>query len=184
MKPKLSVYLSDNVAERLAQAARRPGTNKSAIVDTALDRFLNPERDPSGDAALVRRLDRMSGQLDRGDRDLSVVAETLALFVRYYLTITPPLPAGDQDAARALGRERFEMFVAQVGKQVASGGRLVADVMARISMTNPDLFARHLGEGAPLGSRPADHNEDTRAADATGQAPGRSPAGREEVGSV
>jgi hypothetical protein len=45
MKPKLSVYLSDHVAKRLTQAASRPGTNKSAIVDTALDRFLNPERD-------------------------------------------------------------------------------------------------------------------------------------------
>ena len=83
MKPKLSVYLSDHVAERLALAARRPGANKSAIVDAALDRFLNPERDPSGDAALVRRLDRINRQLDRVDRDVGIVAETLALYVRY-----------------------------------------------------------------------------------------------------
>jgi hypothetical protein len=184
MKPKLSVYLSDHIAARLALAAKRPGTNKSAIVDTALDRFLNPERDPSGDAALVRRLDRMSGQLDRVDRDLSVMAETLALFVRYYLTITPPLPSADQDAARALGRERFEMFVAQVGQRVGSGGRLVADVMQRISITNPDLFARNLEEGAPLGARPAGHDPDARALEATSQAPGSSPAGRGENGDV
>jgi hypothetical protein len=184
MKPKLSVYLSDHIAARLALAAKRPGTNKSAIVDTALDRFLNPERDPSGDAALVRRLDRMSGQLDRVDRDLSVMAETLALFVRYYLTITPPLPSADQDAARALGRERFEMFVAQVGQRVGSGGRLVADVMQRISITNPDLFARNLEEGAPLGSRPAGNDPDARALEATSQAPGSSRAGRGENGDV
>src|SRR5258707_5259733 len=107
MKPKLSVYLSDHVAKRLTLAANRPGTNKSAIVDAALDRFLNPERDSSGDAALIRRLDRMSRQLERADRDVSVLAETMALFIRYYLTITPPLPSQDQDAARALGRERF-----------------------------------------------------------------------------
>lgn len=143
MKPKLSVYLSDHVAERLALAAR----HQQVVVDAALDRFLNPERDPNGDAALVRRLGRMSSQLVRVERDLSVTAETVALFVRYYLTITPPLPSGDQDAARALGRERFELFVAQVGKQVGSGGRLVADVMQRISITNPDLFARNLEEG-------------------------------------
>jgi len=111
MKPKLSAYVSDSVAQRLELAAKRPGTNKSAIVDAALDRFLNPERDTSGDAALIRRLDRMSRQLVRADRDVSVLAETIALFIRYYLTITPPLPSQDQDAARALGRERFEMFV-------------------------------------------------------------------------
>lgn len=184
MKAKISIYLSDSVAQRLALASRRPGTNKSAIVDAALDRFLNPERDPTGDAALVRRLDRMSRQLDRGDRDLSIMAETLALYVRYYLTITPPLPSVDQDAARALGRERFEMFVAQVGKRVASGGRLVADVMERVSTSNPDLFARHLEEGAPLGSPVRNSETEPRAQDAAGQSPGQSPAGREETDHV
>lgn len=184
MKAKISVYLSDSVAQRLVLAARRPGANKSAIVDAALDRFLNPERDSAGDAALVRRLDRMTAQVGRVDRDLSIMAETVALYIRYYLTITPPLPSGDQDAARALGRERFEMFVAQVGKRVASGGRLVADVMERVSASKPDLFARHLEEGAPLG--PPEHSNKTepRAHAAAGQSPGLSPAGREEADHV
>ncbi|MCA6114974.1 CopG family transcriptional regulator [Bradyrhizobium sp. WSM 1738] len=171
------------MAQRLELAASRPGTNKSAIVDAALDRFLNPERDASGDAPLVRRLDRISRQLERTDRDLSVMAETIALFIRYYLTITPPLPSGDQDAARALGRERFEMFVAQVGKRVASGGRLVADVMERVSTSNPDLFMRHIEEGAPLGASRAAASK-SRSQDATGQQPEPSPAGREEIGNV
>lgn len=183
MKAKISAYLSDGVARQLALASRRPGTNKSAIVDAALDRFLNPDRD-KGEAALLRRLDRTNRQLDRVDRDLSIMAETMALYVRYYLTITPPLPSGDQAAARALGRERFEMFVAQVGKRVASGGRLVADVMERVSTSNPDLFARHLEEGAPLGSPVRKDETEPRAHDATGLSPGQSPAGREEVDRV
>lgn len=183
MKPKLSAYVSESVAQRLELAARRPGTNKSAIVDAALDRFLNPERDTSGDAALIRRLDRMSRQLERTDRDLAVMAETIALFIRYYLTITPPLPSGDQDAARALGRERFEIFVAQVGKRVATGGRLVADVMDRVSTSKPDLFTRNVEEGAPLG---AAQTGDTRSRPwgAAGEPPEQSPARREEVGNV
>lgn len=184
MKPKLSAYVSDSVAQRLELAARRPGTNKSAIVDAALDRFLNPERDASGDAALIRRLDRMSRQLDRADRDLSIMAETIALFVRYYLTITPPLPTGDQDAARALGRERFEMFVAQVGKRIAAGGRLVADVLEQVSTSNPDLFTRYLEEGAPLDPVKATTTTESRSHDAAGRQPGPSPAGREEAGHV
>src|SRR5882757_9269496 len=182
MKPKLSVYLSDNVAKRLSLAASRPGVNKSAIVDSALDRFLNPERDQNGDAALIRRLDRMSRQLDRLERDLSITAETMALFIRYYLTITPPLPSGDQDAARALGRERFEIFVAQIGKRVASGGRLVADVMERVSRSNPDFFVRNLEEGAPLGQQTPEKK--TPSVDTEGQVPGHPPAGQEEVGYV
>jgi hypothetical protein len=183
MKQKLWAYLSDNVSQRLELAAKRPGSNKSAIVDAALDRFLNPERDSNGDAALVRRLDRMSRQLDRVDGDLTVMAETIALFVRYYLTITPPLPSGDQDAARALGRERFEIFVAQVGKRVASGGRLFADVMERVSASTPDLFMQNVEQGAPRGAAQHEDNS-SRSQDATGEQPGLSPAGREGASNV
>ena len=183
MKPKLSVYLSDHVAERLALAARRPGANKSAIVDAALDRFLNPERDPSGDAALVRRLDRINRQLDRVDRDVGIVAETLALYVRYHLTMIPPLPLADREAARALGRDRFEMFVAQVGKRVASGNRLVAEVLERLTSGTPDLFNRALDDGMLLSGKPGDTDE-SPARDAAGRPPERPPAGREEVGHV
>ncbi|XSC42219.1 CopG family transcriptional regulator [Bradyrhizobium sp. RDT10] len=184
MKPKLSAYVSDHVAKRLAQAASRPGTNKSAIVDAALDRFLNPERDQSGDAALVRRLDRMSRQLDRMDRDLSITAETIALFVRYYLTITPPLPSGDQNAARALGRERLRCSWPRSANASPRAERLVADVMERVSTSNPDLFLRNLEEGAPLGQPTARDKTDPRATEATGEPPEHPPEGREEVGYV
>ena len=183
MKPKLSVYLSDHVAERLALAARRPGANKSAIVDAALDQFLNPERDPSGDAALVRRLDRINRQLDRVDRDVGIVAETLALYVRYHLTMTPPLPLPDREAARALGRDRFEMFIAQVGKRVASGNRLVAEVLERLTTASPDLINRALDDGAFLSGRTLDADK-SPASDAAGRQPDPPPAGREEVGHV
>jgi hypothetical protein len=189
MKPKLSIYLSDPVAKRLTLAAKRPGGNKSAIVDAALDRYLNPERDTTGDGALLRRLDRMSRQLDRVDRDLRIIAETMALYVRYFLTITPPLAASEQEATRTLGRERFETFVAQVGKRVASGAKLVSEVLDQVSASHPDLFMRQIEEGAPLGAPPVtplgtrngapadDHG--SPAPKRVGTAPGRSPAGRE-----
>ena len=93
MKPRLCVYLSDQVDQRLTAAARRPGASKSAITDAALAAFLSPERDDQRDAAIIRRLDRLSRQFDRVERDQTILSETLALFVRYYLTITPPLPA-------------------------------------------------------------------------------------------
>ena len=75
------------------------------------------------------------------------------------------------------------MFVAQVGKRVASGGRLVADVMDRVSASKPDLFMRNVEEGAPLG---ADQPSDTgsRSHTAAGEPPEPSPARREEVDNV
>lgn len=140
MKPRINVYLEDPIADQLALIARRPGANKSAIVNAALDRFFNPEPD-NQTAALIRRLDRMTKALDRLDRNTGIGVETLALFIRYFLTVTPPLPADDQAAAHALGRERFEMFVAQVGRRLAQDGNLLSEVLETIAETKPDLFA-------------------------------------------
>ena len=49
MKPRLCVYLSGQVDQRLAAAARRPGASKSAITDAALAAFRSPERDDQRD---------------------------------------------------------------------------------------------------------------------------------------
>jgi hypothetical protein len=145
-KPRLTVYLSDSVADRLALACKRPGANKSKLVDSALDRYLNSQGNSSSDASLLRRLDHMSKQITKLDRNASVILETLGLFVRYYLIITPPLPKSEQDPARSMGNQRFEFFVTQIGKRLAAGQSLVRDVMELVSTNDPDLFARDLDE--------------------------------------
>jgi len=92
MKPRINIYLDDPVAAQLALLAKRPGLNKSRIVNDALDRFFNPERDEVLEKVLLRRLDRISTSQSKIERNESIATETLALFVRYLVTITPPLP--------------------------------------------------------------------------------------------
>jgi pantothenate kinase-related protein Tda10 len=141
MKPRINVYLEDHVAAQLTLVCKRPGANKSRIVNDALDRFFNPEQDTETNSALIRRLDRMSGAMERMDRNQSIEVETLALFIRYFLTITPPLPESEQASAHALGKERFEVFVAQVGRRLAQDRNLLSEVLERIADASPDLFA-------------------------------------------
>lgn len=141
MKPRINVYLEDHVAAQLTLICKRPGSNKSRIVNDALDRFFNPEQDTETSSALIRRLDRMSRSMDRLDRNLAIELETVALFIRYFLTITPPLPEADQASAHALGRERFEAFVAQVGRRLAQDKNLLSEVLETITDARPDLFA-------------------------------------------
>lgn len=141
MKPRINIYLDDHTAAQLALLSKRPGANKSRIVNDALDRFFNPQNDNEPINVLVRRLDRMSKALDRLDRNQSIGVETLALFIRYFLTITPPLPDTDQAAAHALGRERFEVFAAQIGRRLAQDKTLLSEVLEMIADTGPDLFA-------------------------------------------
>ncbi|MDX2266222.1 MAG: CopG family transcriptional regulator [Hyphomicrobiales bacterium] len=141
MKRRICSYVSDTSGELLDAAIKKPGVTKSAVLDAALSAYLGPKRDQSLDAALIRRLDRLTRRQGLIERDVAIATETIALFVRYFLTITPPLPQAEQEAARMVGRERFQVFVAQVGRRLGSDRRLVSEVLEAIVAENPALFA-------------------------------------------
>ena len=80
------------------------------------------------------------------DRHQHVVLESLGLFLRYYLTVTPPLPKAEQDPARAMGHQRFEFFITQLAKRLAGSQTLVSEMMEKVSANDPDLFMRDIGD--------------------------------------
>jgi predicted transcriptional regulator len=122
MKIRQNLYLDQDLSTALDRLAAGPRGNKSRVVNDALKVWLARKGAREIDDLLKPRLDRLSRELEAARRDLDVVLETLALFVRYQLMVTAPLPEGDA-AARAVGRDRFEAFVAQVGRQIGSGKR-------------------------------------------------------------
>ena len=93
-------------------------------MNDALAAYLARKGSKEVDDLLKGRLDRISREIGLARRDIDVLLESLSLFVRYQLTVTAPLPEADS-AARAVGRERFEAFVTQVGRQIASGQRSI-----------------------------------------------------------
>jgi hypothetical protein len=165
MKCRLTVHLSQSINSSLMSAARKPGGSKSSIVELALEQFLANDTNPISDASLLRRLDHMSRTMGRMARDGQVALEALALFVRYYLTITPPLQAEDKDAARALGHERFETFVQQIGKRLAVGASLLTEVMERLPENKADLFSTDADPASATRLQP--NTADTIEADAS-----------------
>ena len=142
MKPRLNVHVADELFDKVEIAAKRPGVTKAAVVEAALMGFFSKEFDDQRDGALIRRLDRMTRQYDRLERNLGITTETLALFIRFFLTVTPPLPNADQDAARALGKERFEYFISQLGRRLAGGKNMIRDVLEEVSADEGDFFTQ------------------------------------------
>ena len=104
MKSKISVYLSEHVAESLEAAAKRPGATKSSIVEAALDRYFTPAGEATDNVMILRCLSSISSRLDHLDRGLKIVSETVALHARSHFTVTPALPIEEQGAACVLGR--------------------------------------------------------------------------------
>lgn len=62
------------------------------------------------------------------ERDLGISVETLAVFIRFWLTTTPALPEPAAQAARAKAGERYEAFVTALGRRLAQGPKLRQEI--------------------------------------------------------
>lgn len=114
------LFLPASISARLEALASRPGASKSAILADAVAAWLENMGRTEADQRYSLRLDRMLAAIGRVERNSHILLETLALYVRYELAIHAPL-AEDDTAGRAIARQRFEAFVTQVGRQLASG---------------------------------------------------------------
>lgn len=161
MRTRLNVYFSGEVYDRLAELGARKGLTKSSIVEAAVASFLSPDAADRREAVFVRRLDRISRQVERLERDLTISIETTALFVRFWLSVTPPLPESAQAAAKAKGTERYTDFIETLGRRLQQGRTLVREVSEEIYPEMKDGFGPR--RTAPDG---ADDAEQQEAADA------------------
>lgn len=139
-RARLNIFLEPDHARRLAQLAGMKGVSKSAIIAAALSSYLSPDSGDRREAAIAKRLDKLTRQFDRLERDQTILIETVALFVRYTLTVNAPIPAAHQDAARAQGRERFQQFVDQLARHLQKGRSLVKEVHEEIFPDQSKFF--------------------------------------------
>jgi predicted transcriptional regulator len=128
MRSKHTFRLPPDLAGKLADHASRKRVPQALIVETALASFLSPENSERMEAALSRRLDRLTRQVERLERHITISNEALALFVRFWLTATPQLPDTAQPAAQAKGRERYDSFVDALGRRLARGRTLAQEI--------------------------------------------------------
>jgi hypothetical protein len=148
-RARLNIFIEPGHAKRLDQVAAHKGVSKSAVVAAALASFLSPDGEDQREAAIAKRLDRLSRQFDRLERDQNVLIETTALYVRYFLTVSIPVPEGQQEAARAQGRARYTQFIEQLARHIQRGRSLVLEVHEDIG---PAEAAEPMQAGAQVGS--------------------------------
>jgi hypothetical protein len=134
---RLNLFIEHTHAKRLDELAVKKGVSKSSIVAAALSSWLSPDAGDQREAAIAKRLDRLSRQFEKLERDQNIEIETLALFIRYFLTVSTPIPETRQEAARAQGRARFEQFVEQLGRHLTRGRSLVRDVIEELRPDEP-----------------------------------------------
>lgn len=138
---RLNIFLEPDHAKRLVELAAAKGISKSTIVAAALASALSPDSADQREAAISRRLDRLTRQFNKLEQDQNIAIETLALFIRYYLSVTPVVPDAQQVAAWAQGRGRFTQFVQHLGRHLQRGKGLVRELHEEIYPEDRDFFS-------------------------------------------
>jgi predicted transcriptional regulator len=127
-KTQISVYLDPDIMAMLADYAARREQSQSMIAEAAIASFLSPDDAERREAVVAKRLDQIDRRVARLERDVGISVETLAIFVRFWLATTPALPEPAAQAARAKAGERYEAFIAALGRRLAKGPKLRQEV--------------------------------------------------------
>ncbi len=138
MRRRHALYLSEAMTRRLQVMAETHGVAKSEILERALKRYLANDGGDQPADLLVLQQEANGRSLRRLERDLAIATELIATFVRYFMTITPPLPESEHAAARALGQLRFEEVIEDIARRLRTDRSLIARVAANLSETPQD----------------------------------------------
>lgn len=139
-KTRMNVYFAPDLLKKVEALALRRNISKSAVIEAAVASFLSADASERLEAVFARRMDRIGRQIEGMDEDLAILGETLSLFIRFWLTVTPPLPDSAQASARAKGTERFDGFLQTLGRKLATGDRFLKDL-------SRDIDSRRSGPG-------------------------------------
>lgn len=139
-KTRMNVYFDPDLLKKVDALALRRNISKSAVIEAAVASFLSADASERLEAVFARRMDRIDRQIEGMDEDLAILGETISLFIRFWLTVTPPLPDSAQASARAKGTERFDGFLQTLGRKLATGDRFLKDL-------SRDIDSRRNGAG-------------------------------------
>ena len=135
-KTRMNVYFEPDLLKKVEALALRRNVSKSAVIEAAVASFLSADASERLEAVFARRMDKLGRQVDGLDEDLAILGETLSLFIRFWLTVTPPLPDSAQASARAKGTERFDGFLQSLGRRLATGDQFLKEL-------SRDIDTRH-----------------------------------------
>ena len=127
-KTPLSVYLDPELMRALAAYADRRDKSRSLIAEAAIASFLSPDADEQREAAIAKRLDKLDRRMTRMERDVGIGVEMIALFVRFWLSNTPPPPESERAAMRRQGGDRYDAFMEALGRRLAKGPKVRQEI--------------------------------------------------------
>lgn len=135
MKGRLCVWLEQDTLDAINMLARKKQLTKSALVEAAVSSLVSPDHHDQREAAFSRRIDRLTRNIERLDRNTTISAEAVALFIHIWLSSTPTIPSEAMPAAQAKGRERYDNFIKTLTQRLQNGKSIVREIPEDIAAT-------------------------------------------------
>jgi len=127
-KPRISVYLETGLLERVEQYAKVKNLSKSFVIETAVSAFFLPDAGDHSEPTFARRLDRLTRQYERLEHSLTILAEALAQFVRFWIVTTTPPPSDLDEAMQAKARDRYAVFIQAIVRRLIRGASVIREI--------------------------------------------------------
>jgi len=135
---RLLPYVQVEVAERLDKFCAASNATESAVVGAAIRQYIAGTSDA---ALLLRRLDRLGRALTRSQRDLELLSEAFAVFMRLWFAHMPSIPEEEKKAARSTAESRYRQFVEHVAEQFSGGRRFLDDLPRELIANDAEIDA-------------------------------------------
>ncbi|HEV3194379.1 MAG TPA: hypothetical protein VGY54_27970 [Polyangiaceae bacterium] len=137
-------YVDRALAKRLAEYSAASGIASCTVVQAALRQYLDRTSDTT---LILRRLDRLGRTDARAHRDLELLSEAFAVWVKVWFAHTPCVSDDAQESARRTVEGRFARFIEHVVEQFTGGHRFLDDLPREVLGDEVELA--NLAAGAP-----------------------------------
>jgi hypothetical protein len=121
---RLHPYVEAALAKRLSAYCAATDIPSSSVVEAALRQYLDAASDRT---LILRLLNRLARADARTQRDLAVLSEAFAVWVRVWFAHTPRTDDG-AELARRTAESRYTRFVEQVAERFSGGERFLDDL--------------------------------------------------------
>jgi hypothetical protein len=112
---QLNTRLPIHMVQQVKFVAQERGVTDGSIVEAALREFLGKTEQ---EEILLKKVDRLSRQLERMKREHRAMLEVLSSFIRVYLTHEKEIPENEKTQAELKGARRFARFMDLVASEL------------------------------------------------------------------
>jgi hypothetical protein len=121
---RLHPYVEEALAKRLSAYCAATGIASSSAIEAALRQYLDEASDRT---LILRLLSRLARAQARTQRDLEVLSEAFAVWVRVWFAHSPCVDDA-AELARRTAESRYARFVEQVAERFSGGERFLDDL--------------------------------------------------------